>query len=132
MCLADSRPKTGEKKRTSTLDRAKLLPDTMEWRTIQGFLTLLEQTLRKLLGCWELSGPLLTFSGSSFTLSLSLCARSLLHTDDAVPPATRYPTVSEKSGSDQIETKSDGGESDRAAPAHIGTDDEVGEDHDTQ
>jgi hypothetical protein len=102
----------------------------MEWRAVQGFLTLLEQTLCKLLRRRKLSRSLLTFSRSSFALSLSLWPRSLFDTYDTIPPATRYPTISEKSGSDQIETESDGGESDRAAPAHVGTDDEVGEDHD--
>jgi hypothetical protein len=132
MCLANTRPETGEEQRTCTLDRSKLLPDTMKWRTVQGFLALLEQTLCKFLGCRKLPRPLLAFSGSAFALSLSLWSRSLFNAHNTVPPATCYPTVSEKSGSDQIETKSDSGESHGPTPSHVGTDDEISENHDTQ
>jgi hypothetical protein len=132
MCLANSRPKTGEEECTRTLDRSKLLPDTMQWRTVQGFLAFLEQTLCELLRRRKLSRPLLTIGGSSFALSLSLCPRSLFHTDDTVPPATCYASVSEKSSSDQIKTESDSGESHGATPAHVCADDEIGEDHDAQ
>jgi hypothetical protein len=80
----------------------------MKRGAIQNILALLQQTLCELLGCRKLSRSLLTFNGSSISLSLSLCSRSLLHADDTIPPTTSHTAVAEQSGSDQIETESDG------------------------
>jgi hypothetical protein len=104
MSLANTRPETGEKQSSSTLNRAQLLSDTMKRGPIQSLLSLIEQSLRQLLRCRQLTRPLLAIRTGS-TFRPRLLAGSLVDADDAIPPSPRHATFTEKTSAEHPEAE---------------------------
>jgi hypothetical protein len=131
MSLANTRPETGEEQSSGTLNRAQLLSDTMKRSPIESLLSLIEQSLRQLLRCRQLTGPLLAIRTGS-TFRPRLLSWSLVNADDAVPPPSCHAAFAEEAGAKHPEAETDERQCQRAAPAHICAKDEVGENHDAE
>jgi hypothetical protein len=99
MSLANTRPETGEEQSSGTLNRAQLLSDTMERSPIESLLAFIEQSLRQLFRCRQLTRPLLAIRTGS-TFRPRLLVGSLVDADDTVPPSPRHATFTEKTSAE--------------------------------
>ena len=110
-----------------------MLSNPVDRGPIQSLLALLDQSLRQLLRRRQLSrSPLAFRTSSAFALRSRLLWRSLVDADNTVPPASRHAAFAKEACAEHPEAETDESQGQRATPAHVGAEDEVGEDHDAE